>query len=199
MENESRKIEDLCDIQIGLIFRGAMIDDLEGEYPVVMVRSMPLEDKDELDGDACSRHTPEGRVDRYLARDGDILFLSRGTRPRAVRLRLAENPAALVSNYFYVVRPKAGTISSSYLLWALNRPDSRYHFESRSGGTAQALVTKAVFGDLKIPVPSDSVQERIVKFDDLMRHERGLSRELLQTRATLTELACERILTGESQ
>lgn len=127
--------------------------------------------------------------DRQL-RDGDVVFMTRGTRNyAAVLIGVPERTLAAAS--FFVVRVLRADLDSIYLAWYLNRPQVQRYFEQNSGrGVHMPVVRRSVLEQLDIPLPSMATQKRIADLFHLMQEEQDLTTERMKKRAALMEAIC---------
>ena len=122
-----------------------------------------------------SRYRLDGIPERYLVREGDVLFRSRGERNTATALdhRLAEPALAVLP--IVVLRPEARCDEPMFLGWAINQPPAQSHFDSTARGTGLRMVPKSSLDDLEIDVPDLATQRAIVEVDRLATEEQQLT------------------------
>ncbi|MDA3923411.1 MAG: restriction endonuclease subunit S [Kiritimatiellae bacterium] len=121
---------------------------------------------------------------------GDILFMARGTRNYAAMLSgLPEKTLAAAS--FFVIRSSVEKVDPGYLVWYLNQPQAQHHFSQQGGrGVHMPVVRRAVLESLEVPVPSFAVQKKIAALYQLSLDEQELTRDLLEKRSRLLDVAC---------
>jgi hypothetical protein len=190
-----RKIKDMASIQTGYQFRGKIEPVEEGTHRVIQPKD--IDDRGRLQEQGLDRVTPKRDVDPFLVRPGDVLFLSRGSRPVAVSV-VEPLEATFASSYFFLVRPVQGLVRPRYLAWAINVA-LRPQVATLMQGTHVPQVSIADFGDLPVDLPPLGVQDQIVALDDLGRRERHLAEEVARRRAELVRLACIRASRREQE
>jgi hypothetical protein len=127
--------------------------------------------------------------ERYLVRDGDVVFQARGTRNLAFALRGV--PAkTLASNHFYIVRMRSDAVLPEYLAWFVNQLPAQAHLTGKAQGTTMMLVSKETFETLEVDTPPLDVQRMIVELVALRQHERELVENLECRRDTLIRRLC---------
>lgn len=136
------------------------------------------------------RFNPELSQRDLMLRDGDVVFMTRGTKNYAAALRdVPESTLAAAS--FFVVRPKSAVIDSVYLAWYLNQPKAQRYFAEMSGrGVHMPVVRRSVLEEAEILLPPLAVQQRIAELFHLMQEEQGVTTELMKKRAALMEAIC---------
>src|ERR1700676_347143 len=117
MTTKTKSIAEIGTLSSGYHFRGG-IDGVAGsQYAVIQAK----------DVDESLHFNPEKLVrvdvkldsDRYLVRQGDVLFLSRGARPWALAL---EHPIddTIVPSSFYILRADSNRVRPENVAWFLN-------------------------------------------------------------------------------
>lgn len=130
------------------------------------------------------RATPSGDAERYVVRERDVLFLSRGQRTLAAALP-AVGPATIAAYYFYILRPDGNRVLPEYLAWFVNQPLAQAYLNSHLRGSHMKMLPKAFLEDLEIVVPALAVQRRIVELEKLRQREEHLVCSVLEARRKL--------------
>ncbi|MCC5874588.1 MAG: restriction endonuclease subunit S [Candidatus Sumerlaeia bacterium] len=127
------------------------------------------------------------RADRYLVREGDVLFVSRGLRLAAAPV-LENLPDTIVSSYLFRIRLTSDLVDPAYLAWCLNHTPGQQFLQSGARqGSNMPYVARGNLAEFPVPIPPLEVQRRIVEVDRLRQEENRLTRRLRQLRFTLTE------------
>lgn len=172
----------LATIQQGLQFRGGVEASQNGRYAVVQIRD--FDDFGELapGPGGLTRIRPQGPVERYLVRQGDVLFLARGARNFACAIS-APLEDTLAVGYFFILRPDASRVLPGYLSWYLNSPPARAFYRSVAAqGSHMPIVNRAMFETLEVPVPRLVVQQSVADLEEARRREARLMRRLEEVR-----------------
>lgn len=61
-----------------------------------------------------------------------------------------------------IVRPGSASVSSDWLMWAINAPSTRTTIEAQQSGTTRKRVSRKNLGEIELPVPPRAEQKRIV-------------------------------------
>lgn len=119
----------------------------------------------------------EGRLDKHLLKNGDVLFAAKGTKNFAAWYE-SDNLPAVASTSFFVIRLNEEKILPGYLTWFLNHPNTQLLLKGQARGTSMASISKAVLSDLEIPIPAISKQELILNIYKLRNKEKKLKQQI---------------------
>ena len=132
-----QRIKDIAGITIGYQHRGKIEQSSTGSHQIIQVKDVDREDRfvDQFEVPAENRLwlgnlyrvTPKSEAEQYAVREGDVLFLSRGSRYFAipmVRPYVEPFPPSwdgiIAAYYFYILRMRQNNVLPEYLAWALN-------------------------------------------------------------------------------
>jgi hypothetical protein len=183
------RIRDLAAVRTGYQFRGKIeppIDREQATHRVIQVKD--FDDQGRLRTETLDPVTPKRDVASFLVREGDVLFVARGSSPFAAAIT-EPLPDTIVPSLFFLVRPELGRVRPRYLAWAIN-VSLRERLGALQQGTHVPQVSITDFGDLTIDVPPLDVQERIVALDDLGRREYRLALDIAERRADMVRRVC---------
>jgi len=190
------KLGQVADIQIGYQVTGKINPDPAGTHRLVQTSDV---DRDGgINWGALAPFTPMRKgTDRYMLRDGDVLFLAKGARRTAA---LVSNPLphALAVSTFFILRVREDAdVLPGYLAWYLNTAacDDLAAFE-RTGVTIP-FIPKLGLANLCVPLPDHATQQRVAALDFLARREKQLTLDLLEQRARLVNMVTRRAVAGE--
>jgi len=131
------------------------------------------------------------KIKKYLLSEGDLLFAAKGFVNFCVVYREAWG-AAVASSSFLVLKIKdKDKIMPEYLNWHINRDDMNLRFKNMTAGNVMPSVTKTMMENMEIPVPSLSMQKKIIALTTLCDREGAL---LEQIRAKRRELMQKEII-----
>lgn len=181
------QLNDVCEIQSGFTPRGRL-EPTEGEG-VRGIQYSDLDRENEFDPETASQYELKGKVERYLAGSGDVLFRSRGDRNTAVAIKPGSNFAGVAILPLVVLRPDQSILSPQYLAWFINQPASQRYFDGCARGTGMRMIPKADLENLEIAVPDHETQQLVVEIDHLARREYALTLELAEKKKAFTEFA----------
>lgn len=117
------------------------------------------------------------KINKHILKKGDVLFAAKGTRNFAA-LYENDEPPAVASTSFFVIRLHDNNVLPGYLVWFLNHPDTQTLLKGHARGTSMASISKAVLSDLEIPVPDLKRQELVLKIFKLRNEEKKLKQQI---------------------
>lgn len=123
---------------------------------------------------------------KHLLNPGDILFAAKGSNNFATVYR-KNYPKAVASTSFFVIKLTDENILPDYLAWFINYPKTMELLKSFAIGTSITSISKSVLEELEIAVPELSVQQAILKINELRIRQKtlvckieGLREQLIQ-------------------
>jgi hypothetical protein len=184
------KLRELVEIQIGYQAKGRIEDDPDGTYQIIQSRDCSSEGQ--IRWDELLRIEPHRDPERYVVRDGDVLFLAKGGRRTAVAVNNAR-PHTIAVSTFYILRVGDGErILPEYLAWYLSNAAHEYLTVEATRGTTVPLVPSKALANLPVDVPSKPVQKTVAALGAALQKERRLTSELAEKRAQLITALCVR-------
>jgi hypothetical protein len=142
------------------------------------------------------RKTKEIADKDYLLQNGDVLFSMRGLYLTAVYV---ENPPdkTIVLNNWAILTPKS-FVQGRYLVWWFNHPQTQHQIKELARGSGQIFLPMSELRRLKVPIPSQKVQEQIVELNELRQQEKELVQKLENRRNKLFESLTLNLLSQET-
>ena len=178
-------LKDISDIRAGYSFRGRIKPKSGGRFSVVQIKDLEVGSLFQP-GALLRTDLPDVNSNHVLHR-GDVLFVARGERKRAVVIdEIAPN--TVFGSQFFGCRPKPG-IDPTYLAWFINQKPAQRFFEEHSRGSNVQIITKEVLGRLVVTVPPLATQQRIAQVYRLSQLEMKLFAEVQAKRNQLVETA----------
>ncbi len=117
------------------------------------------------------------KINKHILKKGDVLFAAKGTRNFAA-LYENDEPPAVASTSFFVIRLHDKNVLPGYLVWFLNHPSIQTLLKGHARGTSMASISKAVLSDLEIPLPDLKRQELVLKIFKLRNEEKKLKQQI---------------------
>ena len=132
-------------------------------------------------------------ISKYLVQKNDVLYLSKLT-PGAFRYTGPINNT-LPMAHFYILRPKVNYIDSDYLCWALNQSFTiRGYVQKHLTGSALPFISRIDLMNFKIPLPSMSIQKKIVCLLKLRAREKLLQETVDEKKHILINSVLKKLL-----
>lgn len=173
----------LAEIRVGHSFRSRIQDDPQGDIRVLQIRD--VRSGVEILPNALPRMAWTANSRPPLLKQGDVVLPSRGDRYDAALIR--DQAPMIASGQLYIVHPSHPGLSSEYLCWYLNQPESRNYLLKNRAGTGIPTLSRPVLGDLPMPVPSLPTQRKIVELQRLWQREQSLTQQLLTNRQKMLD------------
>ncbi|MCC6353117.1 MAG: restriction endonuclease subunit S [Verrucomicrobiae bacterium] len=178
---------ELATVRAGLPLRKAVAAVADGSHFLLQIRDFGP-DRRTIYGEGMVRVSPESIGKGGELREGDIVFLAKGTRNFSCVVRALPGPA-VAAPHFFILRVR-GQVLPEYLAWFLNQDAPRRQFTRLAGAGARVpVVRREVLENIEVPLPDLATQRRIVEFDALMRRQLALLNELAEKKRTLAALA----------
>lgn len=200
------KVRDITEVQIGYQHREkghSITMGSTGTHRIILIKDLDLDERFKNEvierggsvpyvwPESLYQVTPLGKAERYLVRQGDVLFLSRGQRPCAVPI-LHTLDRTIAANYFYILRPAADRVDPAYLAWFINQPTTQSCLQRLQRGSYIKMIPKAAFADLEVILPPLATQRAIVALERLRQQEAyTMSRLVLARQRLINGLALQ--------
>jgi hypothetical protein len=182
-----KRIAEIASVSSGYHFRGGVNHVADGRYAVIQAKD--VDDSLHFDRERLVRVNLEADPERYLVRQGDVVFLSRGLRPWA--LSIAEPIGdTVVPSSFYILRADPQRVRPEYLAWFLNHPNTQAKLGDIAKGSNIPFISMREFGDFPAQIPALKIQEKIISLARLSDREQQLLRELGTLRGQLVDAIC---------
>lgn len=184
---EKRRLASICGIQTGFTARGRLEAVTGRGVPAIQLRD--LQGENEPDFAALPHYRLTGKLDRYTAGNGDVLFRSRGTRNTAIALTQETEAKPVAVMPLMILRPDPALLDAHYLAWFINQPQAQRYFDSRARGTNLRMIPKRCIEELEVAVPDLETQRHIAEIDALARREHELTTRLADKKLAFTNFA----------
>jgi len=184
---KTKPLVSVCDIQTGFTARGRLEEVTGLGVPAIQLRDLKGENEPDIEDLPIYRLT--GRLDRYTAGAGDVLFRSRGARNTAIALTQETGAKPVAVMPLMVLRPDPALLDAQYLAWFINQPHAQRYFNSRARGTNLRMIPKRCIEELEVALPDLETQRHVAAIDALARREYELATRLADKKLTFTNLA----------
>jgi len=171
-------LSQICDIRFGFYAQS----ETSGGVPYLQIR--------QFDEQGVLQHEPseflklDDKTKQHQLRDGDVLFVGKGSRLFAWCYEKSAGPY-IASSIFFVLHPDTAIISPDYLAIILNAPKTRSTFLQIGGGTSIFSIRKSELGALEIPVPALTEQRKIAALSKLHQEDLALTERLIAKKKNL--------------
>lgn len=177
-------LSDLVEIMPGYPFRGAVQAHDQGEHWALLpsaFQALGVAMRPETS--LLTRVKLTGRREPDLLKEGDIIFLAKGTRNTAGFLH--QSPDNIVcSPHFFHLRIKAeqqSKVLPQFIAWQLNSSNSQKFFKTIAQGSASGsiAITKQELGGLPIALPSYEQQVTFCKLYSAQLQQQAIYKKLI--------------------
>jgi len=190
--NDLQLLRRVADIKSGYTFREKVEEIENGDVHIAQIKDVRKACKEHNSTSFSANGLPRinsGGKSKSFTEPGCVLLPSRGEYTQASYFTSKEDGALplIVSSQFLVIRPRASNLDPRYLCWALNQSSIQHFLREGPGSQGSNIVMLKVadVSDIKISVPSLSIQRKIVELNDLWEQERALTYKLLANRETM--------------
>ena len=192
MNAQLTRIADCAEVLPGYALKARAEHEPEGTHQVILGKHLAEGQPYRYLPEHKLRITPKGSLDKYQVREGDVLFVSRGSRNCAAVVESVPDPT-VASATFYILRPHNG-IDPKYLAWCLNQAPTQARINQVRTGAGTPIIQRMIFADLTLPVPPLDRQRKLAELGGLMAKERTLRQKLLELTDTLHRALGEKVL-----
>ncbi|MEI8390240.1 MAG: restriction endonuclease subunit S [bacterium] len=175
---EVKKLQDVCQIQLGYQFRKRFEHDLSGNYSVIQMKD--VEDYS-LNISELLKVKIEKVKKEYLISKNTILFMPRGFNNDAILIK-EDLEDTIATSQFYILKVADQSILPEYLTWYINQRPAQKYFVSNRAGTSILIINIGQLKELEVRIPDIKTQENIVKAYDLSRREKQIYQEITEKR-----------------
>ncbi len=173
-------VKDITTIQTGLFAKPT------GKGEVVYLQSKHFDEFGQLTAVLYPDLSADNISEKHLLNVGDILFAAKGSKNFAAVYE-ANNPIAVASTSFFVLKIKDENVLPEYLAWFLNHPQTQSLLKGKARGTSIPSITKSVLESFEIGIPSLEKQKLIIRLAELALKESELRANILSQRKLLIE------------
>lgn len=181
------KLKDIAEIRSGYPFRGRIEPQVNGALRVIQIKDIN-EGQSLAKADLVTVNL-ERDPQAYSVKEGDVLFLSRGHRLFATPIT-EPLKNTIATYYFFVLRPKTGSVNPRYLAWYINQPPVQTELNAAKRGSHMPLVSRNDIEELHVEIPPLRTQQAIVELSELGRREAELLAAIQEKRTGLINSIC---------
>ncbi len=186
MSQRQRRLKSLAEfsgIFSGYSFRGKITATKEGDLRVIQLKD--IENGYTTIGNDCIFVNKSQVNDKYYLKDGDILFISKGSNNYAIPFYAHDSHPSVASSAFFVLRLDKGKAIANFVSWYINQSKVQQYLESLATGTYTTSINRETIENIPILLPSLSRQEKIANIAALSAKEQKLYSRLVETKNRL--------------
>ncbi len=171
-------------ISSGYSFRSKIEDDVNGQLKVIQLKDL-INDYTVI-GEECYRVSAEGIKDKYILKEGDILFISKGQNNKAIAF--SSNNAQskyIASSALFVIEVNRKEANPKYIAWYLNQLPVQNYLKQNLTGTYTPTINRKVVENIPLKLPSLKEQFKIAALGELTTKEKLVYTQILELRELL--------------
>lgn len=197
MSDAARKMKlgDLAYIRAGHPFRGAVEAVPEGAVAVVQMKD--ILPGGGVDWSSAVRTELVGRKEPDWLSDGDLLFVSRGSRYFAVCVDSPPAPAVCGPHLFHLTVKARELLMPEFLAWVVGQGPVQRQLLQAASGSLQLSVTRQALEALEIPLPPLATQRVVTDLAAAAARERAVLTALIQNRELQLEALASALAAGQ--
>jgi len=173
------KLSDISTITAGYPFRCAITPDEKELVRVIQMADAHLDTK--IAWDNLDRTGLPGKKPSSWLKDGDIIFMSRGSSNIAICLEDVPEYCVCAPN-FYVIKLKDDSIEPAFVAWQINQAIIQKRLDVIAAGAAQRSIPISEVKDLKLVILPQDEQKTIVKLQHSYVREKEIYLTLIKNR-----------------
>lgn len=185
------QLSKLVHIQPGYLSRGRVRSVPDGTHRLLQAKDLSADGGVNLEN--AVRFHPERRPELYQVSRGDILVIARGQEHKAHCID-EDLPNTLVAFSFYILRSDLSRILPSYLAWWLNLPSVQAQINAESRGTGISYISRQALENLRVQVPTLTVQHDIERILEIWHKIKSIRRRLDEKREQQIQMVCQRVV-----
>jgi len=179
-----KKITAVAEIYAGYPFRKGIRHEPRGKFAVIQIRD--LHNYRSIDYDNLALTGDIQPRQHHFVKKNDILLVAKGANNYAVAIdRSLENTVA--GPNFLLIRHKSEKIMPAYLAWYINQQPAQKFLQESAKGSYIPSISKAALSEMRIPVPPQEVQRKIVRLQALAQDEMRIRMQILLKRQQMID------------
>ena len=179
-----RSLSELASIRTGYPFRGGVERVREGGCLLVQAGNIDGEAGD-MTGE-LTRITAPVNFREHVLHIGDVLIIARGHRNDAATYTRTKGEVVAAS-HIIILRAEGRIAFPDYLTWFLNLPETQAKIRAMRSESSVPFVAVEAIGRLRIPAPSNELQNKIAGVQKLSAKEQRLMEEIRTRRRALID------------
>jgi hypothetical protein len=189
-------LNEVAAIRSGHPFRGP-VESVEGGS-VSVVQMKDIHTGNRIDWSATVRTELVGRKEPDWLKQGDLLFVSRGSRYHAVHVDQPPPRAVCGAHLFHLSVRDPGLVLSAFLAWQIGQQPVQRQLQQAASGSNQLSVAKTALEALVISVPSMRTQHLLVDIAEAALREKTVLTALLRNREQELDALANALASGHS-
>jgi restriction endonuclease S subunit len=183
-------LSDIAQLSVGYPFRNTCVPGESGSLACFL---RDIDDSGELKLQNLKRVENANPNDSHIAKEGDVVFRSRGTPFMAsVVPKIAKD--LLVVAPMIRIRVNREMVLPEYLVWYINSVYGAAYFKEFATGSGIPLISKTVLEQMPVKLPNLRVQQTIADLVKLSRKEHEILAEIVKQKNLILETEISKYL-----
>ncbi len=191
------RLSDIARIMGGYTFRGKA-DDPNKLSGLKVIQTRDIREKG-YDPAKVSFSVVDKVGSEFFLLPNDILLPLRGDRIESMVFDGGEGDKYITTNQVAMMRVFRELLDPYYLAWYLNSSEGRTRIAAKKSGTTIKNISLKELSGLMVPIPSFSVQEKIVKLYRNWKSREAILQEMLDVGAVVADEACMELIRKNAQ
>lgn len=171
-------------ISSGYSFRSKLENNSNGDLKVIQLRDF-IDDYTAI-GKECIKVSSEGIKDRFILKEGDILFISKGQNNNAIAFTAKDFELPhIASSALFVITVDQTKANPYYIAWYMNQTPVQNYIKQNLSGTYTPTVNRKVVENIPLQLPSLKDQDKIATLGALALKEKRIHNNILKQREML--------------
>lgn len=170
------KLKDVAMISTGHTFRSRLQYSSKGDFRVIQMKDLGSENM--VNCDELLQIDAEKIKEHHLAKNGDLIFRSRGINTTAAIFKDEIDNVVISSPLIKIKVNNSKEVLPEYLLWIINSTQSQKFLQSRLSGTHGGMIRASELAELIVAIPDITTQKTIVDVAELVEDEYKIAVEI---------------------
>ena len=152
--------------------------------PIKYLKATHFDEDNQLNAFTASYVSTEGKEDKFLLQESDIILAAKGFRHFAWTYDSSYGPC-IASSLFYIMRIDTQKVLSKYLTLCINAPKFQHKLKMIGLGASVPVIPKKELLRLKVEIPPLEQQQKIIRITNLIDQQIELEKQILEKRKIL--------------
>lgn len=170
-------------ISSGYSFRGKIHHYADGDIRVIQLKDF-IDDYTAI-GNECILIPIDKIKPKYHLKNGDILFIAKGTNNYALVFTTIDDIPTIASSALFVLKVNKKIADPQYVAWYINQNPVQNYLKTNESGTYVTSINKTAIENIPIKLPSISLQKQIARLAQLHKQEKQLSAKITNLKDSL--------------
>ncbi len=192
MEYQKYKLKDIATINSGYSFRTKIQNNPEGNTFVIQMRDISNDHSKIVN--TLSKVDGTRIHEKHFLQKNDILFMAKGANNFSVCYDENYKPAVAASAFF-VIRLTHESILPAFVCLYINSALGQNYLQANMAGTYIPNINKSTLAEMKLLIPSQEEQKKIITIYKLYNQEKDLLSQILMKKQIMMDEFVKQLIT----